>query len=149
MAAQYIDRNEFTNGLNALYAKITRYIDSRFENLNIQQLADRAESTRYTDVHFNEVNSQLATDRTEHNERFNKIETRLDNVEGRLDKIETILTDVVQRQQRTETILSDVVTHQQTMLETFQSTSESIIKSIADSHAILMERINDIDKRTS
>jgi len=49
MAAQYIDRNEFTNGLNALYAKITRYIDNRFEGLNGQILADKTDTSERLD----------------------------------------------------------------------------------------------------
>jgi|GEM_PF-5467934 len=118
MAAQYIDRNEFTNGLNALYAKITRYIDNRFEGLNGQILADKTDTSE-------------RLDRVE--KRLDGVEKRLDGIEGRLDKVETRLDSIEH--------------YQKDLLETFQATTRDILKSIADSHAILMERINDIDRK--
>ena len=88
MAAQYIDHNEFSNGLNALYARATRYIDTRFENLNTQLLADRAENSRYIDSKFEQVTSQLLSDRIENNTQFTIIRENAERLEVKIDAVE-------------------------------------------------------------
>ena len=44
MAAQFISRGEFDNGINGLYRDMTRYFDARFDSLNRQVLADRTDT---------------------------------------------------------------------------------------------------------
>lgn len=96
-----------------------------------------AKITRYVDGRLEAITAQILDDRMKDKEEAtafqNETRERLENVESRLTNVETTL--------------SDVVAHQQTMLETFQTTTQAILKSIADSHASIMERINDIDKR--
>jgi chromosome segregation ATPase len=61
--------------------------------------------------------------------------------------IATIQTNQNTMQATTETRLTDVETYQKTLLETYQSTTQAILKQMADSHAQVMEQINEIKQR--
>ena len=46
-----------------------------------------------------------------------------------------------------ETRLTDVETFQKTLLETYQTTTQSILTQMAESHAQVMEQINDLKRQ--
>ena len=97
MATPYVSRSEYNDDQNSLYARITRYMDARFEALNGQILSDRNETRK----------------------RFDEQAKRLDDVE----------------------------TFQKMLLDVYQTTTATIVKTIADSHATLINEINDLKRR--
>ena len=104
MATPYVSRSEYNDDQNSLYARITRYMDARFEALNGQILSDRNETRKRFD------------EQAKHQEEQTKR-------------------------------LSDVETFQKMLLDVYQTTTATIVKSIAESHATIMDEINDIKRR--
>jgi hypothetical protein len=122
MATPYVSRSEYNDDQNSLYARITRYMDARFEALNGQILSDRNETRK----RFDEQTGLLQEAQVIATQYHTELTQRLDNHERRL---------------------TDVETFQKTLLEVYQTTTATIVKSIADSHAALIGEINELKRR--
>lgn len=72
MAAQFVTRHEFDESMTKLYARLTRYIDSRFE----------VQSAQITDSQ-NDLRREIVTLA----ERMGSHEKRLDSLEKRLGEV--------------------------------------------------------------
>jgi uncharacterized protein YeaO (DUF488 family) len=118
MATPYVSRSEYNDDQNSLYARITRYMDARFEALNGQILSDRNETRKHFD---------------EQTRRFDEQTRRFD--------------EQAKHQEEQTKRLDDVETFQKMLLDVYQTTTATIVKSIAESHAAIMDEINGIKRR--
>jgi uncharacterized coiled-coil protein SlyX len=96
-----------------------------------------AKITRYIDGRIEATTAQILDDRMKDKEETTTFQ----------NEIKEQLTNLEERQTKTEATLADVVAHQKALLETFQATTSTITKSIADSHASLSEQINELRKQ--
>ena len=125
MAAQFISRGEFENGINGLYPDMTRYFDARFDSLNRQVLADR----------------------TDNLERFVRIERNIANITDLLQSLAQSLVRVdnnaqqgfAQEQQRFTELSQSIADLRQEMRDGFAAQTER--------HNELMVRVERIERR--
>ncbi len=118
MAAQYISRNEFQEGMNDLYGRLTRYIDLR---LDAHGVRIEAAVTRIEKMEATQAQLQIAV-------------TRL---EGTVAQLQTA-------QNQLQRDMGSVIAFQQTLMEAFRGFASDITKQMADGFARQEERINEI-----
>ncbi len=163
MAAQFVTHDEYNKGQDALFARMTRYMDARFEALTIQARADKAE----IDARFEALEADVATLKEDVAVLKADVATLKVDVAGMKTDVATLKADVATLKADVATLKADVATlkadvagmktdvagmktdvssvvaSQQVIMETIHALAADIIKQMGDGFAIVSERINE------